>query len=199
MGSAMRLGTAKRAIVIASLATLCGCAGEDAARDMAGTGASLINQFNVETQAFFNAQSALDTAIAQSVSQRKRDTMTVATQNKVQHATWTAESNKKALNIFDAFSANSAATLLSTNIELASLQPISVTPLSPVDPKPFETVVSDLKKLATQPSLQQRASFLFTEGKAVYDGYEKSVKGATAKANNATITQTTGAISGPSK
>lgn len=161
------------------------CAGDSAARRMSDTGASLINQFKVETVNFFAAQGDLNQSTAESIVWRTLDMTELTNENNIQRGAWLAQKNVDAVAIYDALSTNTADTILSTNIDLQSLQPIAVTPMTPVDSKQFDNVVSSLKAIAKTPTLEERGIFLFNEGKAVYDGYQKSVKDAAAKAQAA--------------
>jgi hypothetical protein len=166
-----------------------GCAGESASRNTAQTGAALVNQYKLETVDFFNAQNDLNQSITELIVLRNRDTALLVGENEQQRSIWRAQNNKGAVEIYDSLSTESSHRLLSTNIDLESLKPVTAPALIATDPKPFDDVVAGLKKLAEKPTPQERLTFLGAEGKAVYDGYQASLKDATGKAKTA-ATQT---------
>jgi hypothetical protein len=162
-----------------------GCAGADAARQLADHGAIFTNQFKQETQTFFKAQGELHQSIAESIAFRQRDAQRLTLANRVQRGAWQAQANNNAVAIYDALTGNTADVLLVTSIDLQTLKPVSTAPLSGVDLKPFDEVTAGLKKLAAEPDLAERSAFFLQEGKAVYDAYKKTIDKGTETVNAA--------------
>jgi hypothetical protein len=162
-----------------------GCAGAAAARDLSTGGAKLTDGYKTDMQNFFQAQDQMVQGTADSIATRKRLAADLNNLTRVQRASWQAANNAAAIRMYDALSAQSDATILTSNIDLQSLHPIATTATTTIDPQQFDSVTKTLNEMAQPPSLKDQITFLVQEGQDVANQYQKSLKDGAKCANTA--------------
>jgi hypothetical protein len=178
--------TLKVASVLGLALAVSGCAGGSAARDMSAAAAKLTDDYKSDSQRFFQAQDVMVHGTVESIESRKQLAAVLNDQTRVQRASWQASKNTAALQIYDSLSAQSDTAILTSNIDLQSLQPVVVPAAISIDPKPFESVTSTLNQMAQPPSLKEEGSFLFKEAQDVANQYKQSLTDGAKCANKAT-------------
>jgi len=172
--------------ILALVLSASGCAGAAAARDMSATTAHLTDTYKTETQNFFAAQDDMVQALAQEIASHQELAAVLENQTRVQRGSWQASNDVAAVRVYDSLSTQSESAILSSNIDLLSLRPIATPASTTIDPKPFESVTATLNQMAQEPSLTDRAKFLFNYAKDVSSQYKKSLADGTKTAANAT-------------
>jgi hypothetical protein len=162
-----------------------GCAGAATARQLSAGGAKLTDGYKSDMQDFFRAQNQMVQGTAESIATRKRLAADLNNLTRVQRASWQAANNAAAIRMYDALSAQSDATILSSNIDLQSLHPIAATATTTIDPQQFDSVTKTLNGMAQPPSLKDQVTFLVQEGQDVAKQYQKSLTDGAKCSNTA--------------
>lgn len=170
---------------LAAVATLCGCAGEQALRTTSGQSALILNQYRSELTKFAARQNELNTASVERIQrwQERRDERIGEIQSRVR--SWRLAENTRAIARFETLTARNAETILTSDALLSPRPPQGVESLR-FDPAAVDAIIKRLVELQRPRSPIENARDLLAFTTSLRESYDKALADAAAPNQGAT-------------
>jgi len=169
----MRLKRALQASSIISMLMLAGCAGQQAAREVSGTSASLVQDMQTSVARLAKAENTLNQKNEAQLARQQAEANLITSGAGARLGAWRAAGDEEAEKIFTGAPRATGQEILTQTGALAAGSTISVKPLPTPDADSVEAVVQALNKLSDKPSFTDRMAVLIDFGKEVQAAYVK--------------------------
>lgn len=176
----------QRMLMIICITSIVGCAGQQAAQQVAALTAESTNELKQETTNFFEEADNLAQKNEIRLQRLNQSTLAIRTDSGIASSAWEIAKDERATSMFAVMSKVKTSEVGAQSLALTLLKPTPDVPKNNFDPAQYNDLVKRLNGLAAQPSFTETVSAYVDFGTKVNDQLNKDskdAKGGLAKTN----------------